>query len=285
MPTFETNGIEIVYDEIGDGPPVLAIHGFPQTRALWTDVAGALSGRYTVIAPDLRGYGASSKPEAAADLSNYSFRAMGHDLLTLMREKGYTRFHVIAHDRGARVAYRLARDEPQAIRSLTLMDIVPTDYLVETCTFDLARAYFHWSFLAQPAPLPERMIGTDPDLFFESCLLGWGGASVEDFVQIDAYRDAWRDLAAIAGMTNDYRAAVSIDLEHDAEDDGQVHCPSLVLYGAKGVMAKSYDVAAAWAGRLTDMQVAAIPGGHFFVDQSPRETTKSVARFLATIPD
>ena len=283
MKTYDIDNVRIAYDEVGDGPPILAIHGFPQTRALWTDVAEALGAKYRLIAPDLRGYGASSKPDPSPDLSTHSFRAMAADLLALMRANGHESFHVIAHDRGARVAYRLARDVPEAVRSLTLMDIVPTDHLVETCTYDLAKAYFHWTFLAQPAPLPERLIGADPDLFFESCLLGWGGADLEQFKQIDAYRTAWRDPDAIAGMINDYRAAVTIDLTHDAEDDGRVHCPALVLYGAEGVMARSYDVAATWAGRLTDLTVEAIPGGHFFVDQSPGETTRAIARFLDRI--
>lgn len=280
MPTFRHNTIDIAFDRKGNGDPVLLIHGFPQTGALWTQVAEGLSDDFTLIMPDLRGYGASSKPVPLEDLSNYSFRAMGQDLIALMRAEGFERFHLVGHDRGARVAYRLARDVPEAVATLTLMDIVPTDHLVETCDYALARAYFHWSFLAQPAPLPERMIGADPDLFFEACLLGWGGANLDDFPKLSVYRAAWRDPSAIAGMINDYRAAVEIDLKHDSEDDGIVTCPSLVLYGESGVMARSYDVAAVWRERLPDMRIGAIPGGHFFVDQAPEETRIALAAFL-----
>lgn len=280
MLIFPNDGIEIAYETFGAGEPVLLIHGFPQTRALWTPIAEELSGSYLCVTPDLRGYGDSAKPVATDDLASYSFRTMGQDLLALMRALGHERFHLVGHDRGARVAYRLARDVPDAVASLTLMDIVPTDHLVETCDFALAKAYFHWSFLAQPSPLPERMIEADPDHFYEACLLGWGGASLSDFANLDAYRAAWRAPAAIAGMTNDYRAAVTIDLVHDAEDEGIVSCPALVLYGADGVMAKSYDVAGIWSERLTDMRVDAIPGGHFFIDQEPEATGVALTRFL-----
>ncbi|MEL6168766.1 MAG: alpha/beta hydrolase [Pseudomonadota bacterium] len=285
MQSFTQNDQTIAYEVVGDGPPVLLLHGFPQTRALWRQVAPRLASRNTLILPDLRGYGASSKPAARDDLENYSFRAMGADMLSLMTELGHRRFHLVGHDRGGRVAHRMALDAQDRIESLTVMDIVPTLYLLEHWSAEVSRAYFHWSFLAQPAPLPERMIGADPDQFFERCLLGWGGAALVDFAELAAYRTAWRDPETIAGMVNDYRAAVTVDLGHDRTDrDRRVDCPSLVLYGASGAMARHFDVGATWASSLSDYRTEAIPGGHFFVDQSPEATARSLAAFLDSVP-
>ena len=270
----------IAHDVSGDGPPVLFLHGFPQTRALWRPVVRGLPGFRSVTA-DLRGYGSSWKPEPGEGCANYSFRAMGEDMVALMSALGHDRFHLVGHDRGARVAYRMALDAPERAASLTVMDILPTDALVATWDFPVSKAYFHWSYLAQPAPFPERMIGADPDHFFEACLLGWGGAKLDDFPEIATYRAAWRDPETIGGMCHDYRAGVGIDLEHDAEDAGRVlDMPSLVLWGANGVMAKHFDVEAIWRERLSDMRAEAVPGGHFFVDQSPEVVLDLLAQFL-----
>ena len=265
----------------GSGAPVLFLHGFPQTRALWGPVVAALEG-VTCVTADLRGYGASWKPEAGADLAGYSFRAMGADMLELMRALGHERFHLVGHDRGARVAYRMALDAPDRVASVTLMDIVPTDALVGAWDYPVSKAYFHWSFLAQPAPFPEAMIEADPDHFFEACLLGWGGAQLSDFPAIEAYRAAWRDRDAIRAMCDDYRAAVGIDLAHDAADAGRVlEMPALVLWGADGVMARHFDVGATWAGRFRELDARAMPGGHFFVDQSPGAVAEALQEVLA----
>ncbi len=275
-----SDGMTIAYDTEGSGPPVLLLHGFPQTRAMWNRVAGALAERFTVVTADLRGYGASSKPKAT-DPGVYGFRAMAADQVALMRHLGFERFHLVGHDRGGRVSHRLALDHGSAVQSLTVMDIVPTHYLLSHWTKEVATAYFHWTYLAQPAPFPERMIEADPDHFFEACLLGWGGARLSDFEAIEAYRAAWRDPDTIRGMVNDYRSALAVDFADDAADlDRTVDCPSLVLYGADGAMAKHFDVAATWADRLTDMRAEAIPGGHFFVDQSPDETIRALLGFL-----
>lgn len=281
MAAFETDGVTIAYDVAGDGPPVLLLHGFPETQAMWGPVATVLAERFTVVTADLRGYGASSKPEALADVSNYSFRAMGGDMLALMSALGFERFHLVGHDRGARVAYRMALDAPERVASLCVMDIVPTDFLVETWDYPVSKAYFHWSFMAQPAPFPEHMIGADPDHFYEACLLGWGGARLSDFPALEDYRAAWRDPATIRAMTDDYRAGVTVDVAHDRADRGRVlSMPALVLYGAEGVMARAYDVEAVWRARLSDMTSAAMPGGHFFVDQYPGEVAKVLMTHL-----
>ncbi|QGX98653.1 alpha/beta hydrolase [Roseovarius faecimaris] len=274
-------GIDIAYSRAGSGPPLLLLHGFPQTRAMWAKVAPELARRHTVIIPDLRGYGQSGKPEG---LHNYSFRAMGGDLFALMRHLGHDRFAIAAHDRGARVAHRMALDAPQAITRLCLMDIVPTHTLLSDLHRDVAQAYYHWFFLAQPAPFPETLIGHDPDAYFQSCLLGWGGATLSDFDadQLAAYRTAWRDPETIRAMCDDYRAALAHDFNDDAADLGaRIACPTLILYGGTGAMARAYDVPATWAPKCSEMQAAAIPGGHFFIDTAPADTTDALHRFFA----
>ncbi|MBR9652003.1 alpha/beta fold hydrolase [Thalassovita aquimarina] len=272
--------VEIAYEIGGSGPPVLLLHGFPQTRAMWTTIAPRLTQRFTVVCADLRGYGGSWKPEVVAD---YSFREMGRDQAGLMRELGFEKFHLVGHDRGARTAHRMALDFPQRVTSLTLMDIVPTHLLLDELTQDVAKAYYHWFFLAQPAPFPERLIGADPDYYFESCLLGWGASKIGDFDpgQLAAYRAAWRDADTIRGMCNDYRAAIEVDFALDAADlDRRVTCPTMVLYGADGAMARAYDVPGTWADRCSDLRAQGIPGGHFFPDTAPEETTAALLDFL-----
>ncbi|MCC5956305.1 MAG: alpha/beta hydrolase [Natronohydrobacter sp.] len=279
------NGVEIACTIRGSGPAVLLLHGFPQTRAMWRPIAARLAEQFTVVAADLRGYGASSQPgrDNPHDSSAYSFRAMGQDQLALMAALGHERFHLVGHDRGARVAHRMALDAPERVARLVLMDIVPTQTLLRDLTHGVAASYYHWFFLAQPHPFPERLIGADPDYFFESCLLGWGGARLSDFDAelLAEYRAAWRRCEVIFAMCQDYRAAIAHDLALDEADlHRQVTCPALVLYGAEGVMAREYDVAATWAPRLAQMQVAALPGGHFFPDTAASETAEAVARFL-----
>lgn len=279
------DGAAIAYSIGGSGPPVLLLHGFPQTRAMWQPIAMGLSARFTVVMADLRGYGASSVPGQAVpqDCAAYSFRAMGADQLALMQRLGFERFHLVGHDRGARVAHRMALDAAERVESLTLMDIVPTHLLLSDLRCPVAKSYYHWFFLAQPHPFPERLIGADPDYFFESCLLGWGGAQLSDFAPeaIAAYRAAWRRPEVIFGMCQDYRAAIAHDLALDGADLGRkICCPSLVLYGEDGVMAREYDVAATWEGWLADMTVVALPGGHFFPDTAPEPTLRAIQAFL-----
>jgi haloacetate dehalogenase len=279
------NGVEIACVAAGEGEPLLMLHGFPQTMALWAWIAPALVARgYRVVCADLRGYGASGKPLARPDLTNYGFRTMARDQLELMSALGHERFHLVGHDRGARTAHRLALDHPAAVASVTLMDIVPTAVMLTDLRKEVAQSYWHWFFLAQPAPFPERMIQTDPDFFFETCLFGWGTAGLEDFDarQLAAYRSAWRDAETIAGFCNDYRAALAVDLVDDLADEGRrIQAPVQILYGASGAMARHYDLPATWVDRCTTMESAPIPGGHFFPDSAPDEVVKHVAAFLA----
>ena len=279
--TAQVNGQEIAYVRGGDGPPVLLLHGFPQTHAMWHAVAPVLARAFTVVAADLRGYGASSKPAGTAA---YSFRHMAADQHALMAELGFSQFHLVGHDRGGRTAHRLTLDHPDAVRSLTVMDIIPTHLLLDALNRHVARAYYHWFFLPQPYPFPEEMIGHDPDSFFESCLTGWGASTLSDFdpAALAAYRAAWRDPEAIRGMCADYRAALDIDFDLDAADlNRRITCPALVMYGADGAMGRAYDVPGTWADRFETLQSAAIPGGHFFIDQYPEQTTSALMAFLS----
>lgn len=280
MAVMLVDGMKIDYELQGDGPPVLLLHGFPQTRAMWRRIAPVLAAQFTVVSADLRGYGGSGKPETVAA---HSFRAMASDQVGLMRSLGFERFHAVGHDRGGRTVHRMALDNPEAVMSMTVMDIVPTHLLLDTLTQQVAKAYYHWFFLAQPAPFPETLIGADPDLYFESCLLGWGRSNLEAFdpVALAAYRTAWRQPEVIRGMCNDYRAALEVDFDLDAADlETRIHCPALVLYGADGAMAQAYDIPATWATRCTDMTAFGIAGGHFFPDTAPNETAQALLRFL-----
>lgn len=277
---LQVNGQQINYRQGGNGPAVLLLHGFPQTHVMWHAVAPALAQDFTVVVADLRGYGQSSKPDGTA---LYSFRHMAADQAALMRELGHSDFHLVGHDRGGRVAHRMALDMPERVKSLTVMDIVPTHHLLDQLTRQVAATYYHWFFLAQPYPFPEAMIERDPDTYYESCLLGWGAAELSDFAPqaLEAYRCAWRDPETIRGMCADYRAALQIDFDIDAHDlHQQVEAPTLVMYGADGAMAQAYDVPATWRERLSNNHATAIPGGHFFVDQSPKETTDALRSFL-----
>jgi haloacetate dehalogenase len=270
----------------GQGPAVLMLHGFPQSRAMWARVAPLLAERFTVVCADLRGYGDSAKPKCLPDRSNYSFRAFAADQVGLMRQLGFSRFHVIGHDRGGRTAHRMALDHPSAVRSLAVMDIVPTHTMFLQADRRLASAYWHWFFLAQPEPFPERLIGGDPDYFYETCLVGWGAAKIDDFDadMLAEYRRAWRTPEMIHGSCSDYRAAGTIDLAHDEADlERRVECPTLVFYGAAGVMARLFDIPAEWRKRCTQVTEASLPGGHFFVDQFGSETAQILSSFLDRI--
>ena len=277
---FTHAGVDVAYSAGGDGAPLVLLHGFPQTRAMWAHIAPALAQGRRVICPDLRGYGASGKP---ADVADYSFRAMGSDILALMDHLGHDRFDLVGHDRGARTAHRIALDAPERVKSLTMMDIIPTHLLLSELSHQVAKAYYHWFFLVQPEPFPETLIGADPDFYYQSCLLGWGGATLDDFdpAQLAAYRASWRQPDTIRGMCNDYRAAIQYDLALDEADLARrVTCPTLVLYGADGAMARAYDVPGTWADRCSDLRADTVPGGHFFPDTAPEQTLAALKAFL-----
>jgi haloacetate dehalogenase len=281
--TVDVAGIAVSCVVAGSGPPVLLLHGFPQNLAMWARVAPELAKRYSVVCADLRGYGDSAKPKCLPDCSNYSFRALAADQVGLMRALGYARFHLVGHDRGGRTGHRMALDHSDSLLTLTVMDIVPTYAMFMDTNRNVAAAYWHWYFLSQPEPFPERIIGADPDFFYETCLLGWGAAKIGDFDQemLADYRRAWRDPAMIHGSCSDYRAAATIDLADDATDiDRRVECPTLVFYGAAGTMAALFDIPSEWRKRCSNVAEASLPGGHFFVDRFPAEVAEKLAQFL-----
>jgi haloacetate dehalogenase len=284
---IDVGGVTINAVVGGKGPPVLLLHGYPQSLAMWARIAPVMARHYTVVAADLRGYGDSSKPACAADNSNYAFRAMAADQLGLMRALGHERFHVIGHDRGGRTAHRLALDHPNSVQSLAVLDIVPTYAMFMDTNRQVAGAYWHWYFLSQPAPFPEHMIGLDPDFFFETCLVGWGKTTLDKFDpgELADYRRCWRDAGMIHGSCADYRAAATVDLEHDAADIAtKVACPVLAFWGTLGLMGKLFDMEAEWGKRLANMTTATLPGGHFFPDQFPRDTAEILLGFLNRVP-
>jgi haloacetate dehalogenase len=267
----------------GSGPPALLLHGYPESLAMWSGVAPILAERFTVVCADLRGYGDSSKPPGAPDSSNYSFRAMATDQITLMHRLGFDRFHLIGHDRGGRTGHRMALDRPEIVETLAVLDIAPTYTMFMDTNRHVSSAYWHWYFLSVPAPFPERMIGADPDYFFETSFETWGKTPVSglDPDVLAQYRRCWRDPAMIHGSCCDYRAAATIDLEHDQADvDRQVTCPTLAFWGSEGAMHQVFDMAAVWEQRCSDLRTATLPGAHFFVDQFPEETAAILLDFL-----
>lgn len=272
----------------GCGDPVLLLHGFPQNLAMWARVAPSLARDHTVVCTDLRGYGDSDKPAQDEDLANYSFRRMAQDQVDVMRELGFERFHVVGHDRGGRTAHRMALDHADAVRSVAVLDIVPTYDMFDRADAVTARTYWHWYFLQQPAPYPEEIIAADPDHFYEGCLAGWGATRISDFdpEQLAEYRRTWRLRESIFGGCADYRAAADVDVRLDEADlQRKVECPALVLWGERGVIAGLFDVAELWAARFSRMQTRTLPGGHFFVDQFPGETAEILRQFLASTGD
>ncbi len=250
--------------------------------------APRLAEAFTVVCADLRGYGDSDKPHSLPDLSNYAFRAMAQDQRGLMRQFGFERFHGVGHDRGARTLHRLALDFPGALSTLTVMDIVPTHAMFMDTNRKVAAAYWHWYFLSQPEPFPERMIEKDPDFFYETCLVGWGATKITDFdpEMLAAYRTARRDPRMIHGSCADYRAAASADLTHDESDIGKkVTCPTLVFFSSTGAMAGLFDIPNEWRKRCGDVRQASLPGGHFFVDQFPERTAEFILSHITAFAD
>ena len=282
----QVGDIRINHVQGGQGDPVLLLHGYPQNLSEWALLAPLLAASHSVVCADLRGYGDSSKPLGLPDHSNYSFRAMAADQVGLMKALGYQRFHVVGHDRGGRVAHRMALDWPAEVRSLTVLDLVPTHALYHQTNKKIASTYWQWYFLPLPTPYPERLIGADPDFYFENCLVSTGGKSLDRFDagMLAEYRRCWRDPAMIHASCCDYRAGSSIDLEHDEADlHVKLACPTLALWGADGLMRTLMDIEAAWRVRCADLRVGTIPGGHWFPEQSAPQTAAALKDFFAGI--
>jgi haloacetate dehalogenase len=288
FPGFEpqrlrTAGAEIALIVGGSGPPLLLLHGYPQTHAMWHKVAPRLAERFTVVCPDLRGYGDSSKPDGGARHLNYSKRAMAQDQVEVMQLLGFKRFALAGHDRGGRVAHRMALDHPQCVERLAVLDISPTRIMYGKTDQPFATAYYHWFFLIQPFDLPERLIGADPGYYLRKKLGGWGsaGLSIFDPRALAEYERCFSDPATIHATCEDYRAAATIDLEHDAADaHARVTCPLLVLWGEKGVVNRLFDPIADWNSAANDIRGCELPSGHYLAEEAPDATLTEMLRFL-----
>lgn len=267
----------------GAGPPLLLLHGYPQTRAMWHRVAPRLADRFTVVAADLRGYGDSGKPASDPAHAAYSKRAMARDQIEAMAALGFSRFRLAGHDRGGRVAHRLAVDHPQAVERLAVLDIAPTREMYRGTTDAFARAYFHWFFLIRPAPFPERLIGADPVFYLRTHMASrWGGLDVFAPEALAEYERCFADPATIHATCEDYRAAATIDIAHDdADGDRKVACPLLVLWGEKGVIETCFDPLALWRERADDVRGHSLPCGHYLAEECPDETTAALIAFFA----
>jgi haloacetate dehalogenase len=269
----QTSGAMINVVTAGSGPPLLLLHGAPQTHAIWHRVAPELAKEHTVIAADLRGYGDSSKPDGGPNHANYSKRAMALDQIEVMKHFGFDRFAVVGHDRGARVTHRLTLDHPKAVTRAAVLDIVPTHHLYTHVTREVATAYYHWFFLIRPAPFPEDMINNSLETYIGR---GTGDAEAE-------FLRAFRNPATVHAMCEDYRAGASIDLEHDEADlkaGRKIACPLLVLWGAKGNVGRLFDPMAVWRERASDVRGRAMPSGHNIQLEAPAETLAEVRAFL-----
>ena len=282
----EANGICVRAAFGGSGPALLLLHGHPQTHAIWHRVAPALARHFTVVASDLRGYGDSSKPAGEPGHANYSKRTMAADQVALMRALGHERFAVLAHDRGARVAHRMAMDHPGRITRMALLDIAPTLAMYEQTSMAFARAYWHWFFLIQPAPFPETLINADP-VFYLRKLMGSRFAGLGPFAPeaMAEYERCMRDPACVHGMCEDYRAAATIDLEHDRADRDagrRLACPLLVLWGAQGVIQQCFDPLAEWRRVATDVRGQALACGHYIPEEAPEALLAEVLPFLSS---
>jgi haloacetate dehalogenase len=279
---IKTSGATIHLEVGGEGPPLLLLHGYPQTHALWHKVAPRLARDYTVVCPDLRGYGDSSKPKGLPDHSNYSKRAMALDMVEVMESLGYVAFHVVGHDRGGRVAHRMARDHGRRVRSLTVLDISPTLKMYESTDRQLAKAYWHWFFLIQEAPMPERLLRGHAPWYILS-RLGRGPAKLRHFDKraVAEYVRAFKDPRTIHGTCEDYRAAATIDLVHDKKDlSKKIRMPVLALWGRQGVIEALFDCLADWREVASDVRGRALQCGHFIPEEKPAELLAELTRFL-----
>ena len=279
---LQTLGAEINLVHGGAGKPLLLMHGYPQTHMMWHRVAPRLAEEYHVICPDLRGYGDSSKPESSADHAPYSKREMANDMVEVMREFGYQQFAATGHDRGARVLHRMILDHPERVQRACVMDIAPTHHMFKTTDQEFATGYYHWFFLIQPNGLPERLIGADPEYYLTEKMGRWSSPdSIFAPEAFDEYLRCFRKPETIHASCEDYRAAASIDLEHDASDlDRKIECPLLVLWGDKGLVHRKYEVLEVWRERANHVSGTALKCGHYLPEESPEQVLDELLPFL-----
>ncbi len=278
------DGVEINLRIGGSGPPLLLLHGFPQTHAKWHKIAPRLAEDFTVVCPDTRGYGDSEKPQGDDDHMNYSKRVMARDMVEVMASLGFERFNLAGHDRGGRVAYRLALDHPERVEKLAVLDIVPTLEQFERVTKGAALGSYHWYFLAQPKPFPERLIGADPEYFLRNCLGTWAGDTGTFAPEAMAeYLRCFADPAAIHACCEDYRAGATLDCEFDAADreaGRKISCPVLALWGEGGRPHKRRAVVEIWQDWAEKVEGEGLPCGHFLAEELAEETALRLAAFF-----
>jgi haloacetate dehalogenase len=277
------NGLVIHGVVGGSGPPLLLLHGYPQTHAIWHKIAPRLAEKFTVVATDLRGYGRSSKPIGLPDHSNYSKREMAADQVAVMQQLGFEKFNVCGHDRGARVAHRLAMDFPGSVERLAVLDISPTLTMYEQTNMAFATVYYHWFFLIQPSPYPENMIGRNPIAYLEHKISS-GSAGMTPFTPeaLESYRSAFT-IEAIHASCEDYRAAASIDLEHDRADrqaGRKLTMPLLVLWGQNGAIERCFHPLEDWQEVAKDVRGKSLPGAHYLAEELPEQTLKELLEFF-----
>jgi len=267
-------------------PALLLMHGYPETHLMWHKLAPLLEAQFTLVMPDLRGYGNSGKPPSEPDCSNQSKRAMARDMAELMHALGFEKYHVAAHDRGARVLHRLCLDYPERVQSACFMDIVPTATTFAMTNQALATAYFHWFFLIQAAPLPESMIAADPRAWLVGCLMRWSGGnhSAFDAAVVDEYVRCFAQTDCIRATCDDYRAAAGIDHAHDVQDqDRRIECPVLVLWGKNGFVGRNYDVPDLWCEKAIQVEGHGLQCGHFLPEEAPAEVAQALLGFIAKV--
>nr|WP_315445912.1 alpha/beta fold hydrolase [uncultured Pseudomonas sp.] len=278
------NGVDIAYRLGGSGPGLLLLHGHPQTHVIWHKIAEQLAEHFTVVAADLRGYGDSSRPAADALHRNYSKREMARDNVELMKALGFEQFAILAHDRGARVAHRLALDHPAAVQRMMLLDIAPTLAMYAQTNEAFARAYWHWFFLIRPAPLPETLIEADPESYLRS-VMGSRSAGLKPFTE-QAFGEYLRCLqlpGSARGICEDYRASAGIDLEHDRANiaaSQHLNLPLRVLWGADGVVGRCFDPLGEWQQVATNVTGQALPAGHYLAEEVPQLLLAQALDFL-----
>lgn len=288
--TVERNGVRLhcrtngSLDSAGQGAPLLLLHGHPQTQAMWHRVAPDLAKRFTVVMMDLRGYGDSGRPQADDSHAAYSKREMARDAMAVMHSRGFEQFQVLAHDRGARVAHRLAADHPTAVQRMMLLDIAPTLGMYEHTSQAFATAYWHWFFLIQPPPLPEALIESDPVRYIRSVMgkrhAGRGAFAPEAMAE---YERCIQTAGSARGMCEDYRASASIDLDHDRADIAagkKLQMPVNVLWGEHGVVAQNFDVLALWRERASNVDGHTLPCGHYIAEEAPGELLAQAHNFF-----
>jgi len=264
----------------GEGPPVLLLHGYPQTHVMWHLVAPRLAQKFTVVCADLRGYGDSSKPPTTADHEPYSKRAMARDMVTTMSIVGFDRFHVVGHDRGGRVAYRMALDYADHVDSIAVLDIVPTGEMFRRADMAFGLGYWHWFFLAQRYDLPERVIAANTDGFFFHRGRGFFTPAA-----MAEYKRCYDNPASIHAMCEDYRAGATFDFDADERDrkaGNRITCPLLALWGTRGHMPQWYDVLAIWRAWADNVRGEGIDCGHYLAEEAPEATVEALTNFLST---